>query len=114
MLKGITVTLHEKTQTGLDPFNVPVYTSIATDVDNVLVTPATAEDVISELNLSGKHLVYQLCIPKGDSHNWEDSKVTFMGQDFHTFGPVEEWIESMVPLCWNRKVKVERYGESSL
>ena len=110
MIKGITVTLYEKTITGLDPFNRPVYAESATQVENVLVTPANAEAVVSELSLSGKRLEYELSIPKGDTHDWEDKKVSFFGENFHTFGPVKQWIEDMVPLEWNKKIKVERYG----
>ena len=110
MLKGITVTLYQQTQTGTDSFNRPVYSETAVQVSNVLVTPASAEAVINELNLSGKKLVYELCIPKGDTHVWTDKHVSFMGKDFKTFGPEEEWIESMIPLAWNKKVKVEAYG----
>ncbi len=110
MIRGITVILYGETQTGTDIFNRPVFEPTEIPVANVLVTPASAEAVINELSISGKHLVYELCIPKGDANDWEDKKVDFFGQTFHTFGPVEEWIESMVPLSWNRKIKVERYG----
>lgn len=110
MLRGITVTLYGETQTGTDIFNRPVFEPQEIQVANVLVTPATAEAVINELSISGKHLVYELCIPKGDTNDWHDKKVSFFGQTFKTFGPVEEWIESMVPLSWNRKIKVEVYG----
>lgn len=109
MLRGITVTLYQKTQTGTDGFNRPVYSETEEQIENVLVTPASAEDVVNELNLSGRHLVYQLCIPKGDTHDWTEKHVSFMGKHFKTFGPEEEWIESMVPLSWNKKVKVENY-----
>lgn len=110
MIRGTVVTLYEEVQTGTDMFNRPVFETARTYVPNVLVSPATAEAITNELSISGKHLVYELCIPKGDTNDWEDKKVAFFGQTFHTFGPVEEWIEAMVPLSWNRKVKVERYG----
>lgn len=110
MIRGITVILYGETQTGTDIFNRPVFEPTEIPVANVLVTPASAEAIINELSISGKHLVYELCIPKGDTNDWEDKKVSFFGRDFRTFGPVEEWIEEMVPLSWNRKVKVERYG----
>ena len=110
MIKGISVTLYTKLQSGTDAFNRPVYTETAITVDDVLVSPAAAEDVTNELNLSGKHLIYQLCIPKGDTHDWEDKKISFFGRDFRSFGPVEEWIDANVPLRWNKKVKVEQYG----
>lgn len=109
MIKGITVTLHERTQFGTDEFGAPVYAEIEEEVDNVLVTPSSAEDVVQDLQLYGRRSVYELCIPKGDEHEWENATVEFFNRTFRTFGPVTEYIESMVPLSWNRKVKVERY-----
>lgn len=110
MIKGISVTLYTQTQSGKDDFNRPIYTETAITVDDVLVSPAAAEDVTSELDLTGKHLEYELCIPKGDTHDWEDKKISFFGQTFRSVGPVTEYIEANVPLRWNKKVKVERYG----
>lgn len=108
MIKGITVTLYERTLSGTDAFNAPVWTETAATVDNVLVTPATMDDVVSSLQLYGKRMAYELCIPKGDAHHWEDSRVDFFGQSFRAYTPVEEYIEANVPLRWNRKVRVER------
>ena len=108
MIKGITVTLYERLQSGTDPFGEPVYTETQTPVDGVLVTPTASEEVVTELQVYGRRSVYELCIPKGDSHDWENRKVGFFGQVFRSFGPVTEYIEANVPLRWNRKVKVER------
>ncbi len=35
--------------------------------------------------------------------------VEFFGRKFRTYGAVTEGIEALIPLSWNRKVKVERY-----
>lgn len=108
-MRGITVTLYERTQTGVDAFNAPVFSEKAVQVDNVLVTPVSEDDVIADTQLYGKHAVYELSLPKGDTHIWEDSRVDFFGQSFRVFGPGREWIEKLVPLSWNRKVRVERF-----
>ena len=42
--------------------------------------------------------------------HWHDVTVEFFGQRFRTYGDVTEGIEAMIPLQWNKKVKVERYG----
>lgn len=110
MIRGITVTLWEKEQTGTDGFNRPVYEETPTQVENVLVTPAASEDVISELSLTGKKLVYELSIPKGDAHDWEDKRVTIWGEDYHVYDFSRQWIDANVPLSWNAKARVERYG----
>ena len=110
MIKGIPVVLYQPTQTGVDAFNAPVYSDEHVTIDNVLVTPVSTEDILSGIQLYGKHAVYELCIPKGDSHDWEDKTVEFFGQKWRTFGFPLKWIEENVPLDWNMKIKVERYG----
>ena len=107
MIKGITVTLYTVTQTGVDAFNRPAYTETAVPVENVLVAPLSDEEVLETLNLTGKKAKYQLGIPKGDAHDWENRKVRFFGEDFRVIGHPTEGIESMIPLGWNKKVKVE-------
>lgn len=110
MIKGITVILTAQTQSGIDDFNHPVYAEDVVEVANVLVAPAGTEAIVNDLQLFGKHLAYELYIPKDDAHDWTDAKVQFFGQTFRTYGMPEEWISDNVPLGWNKRVKVERYG----
>lgn len=110
MIKGIPVVLYETTQIGVDALNAPIFDEVPVTVENVLVSPAESEDVLSAIQMYGKHAVYELCIPKGDAHDWEDKTVEFFGHKWRTFGFPQEWIEENVPLSWNKKVKVERYG----
>ncbi|MBC8589331.1 hypothetical protein [Paratissierella segnis] len=109
-IKGITVTLINKKEIGKDPFDSPIYEDVEIDVDNVLVSPTLSDDVINQLNLTGKKAVYTLAIPKGDDNTWEDQEVKFFGKRWRVFGAVLEGIEDMIPLDWNKKVMVERYG----
>lgn len=109
MMHGVDVVLHERTQTGTDCFGAPVWKETPVTVHNVLIGQPTSDDVVSELQLSGKRIAYVLAIPKGDTHPWEDCCVEFFGQKWRTFGGVVQGIESMMPLAWNKQVKVERY-----
>lgn len=109
MIKGITVVLHVKTRTGADAFGAPVYEDTTEEVKNVLVGEPDAQAVINEMQLYGKRLAYTLGIPKGDTHEWKDTKVEFFGEKFKTYGDVTQGIEAMIPLSWNKKIKVERY-----
>ena len=111
MIKGITVQLIERVDTGTrDSMNHPVYKDAdPVDVENVLVAPTTAADVIDSTYLEGKSEIYTLAIPKGDKHNWKDAKVVFFGNTYHQFGGIAQGIESLIPLDWNKKVTVERY-----
>lgn len=110
MLKGITVILHEKTRIGTDDFNEPIYEEKLVEVENVLIAPENSEDIAEDLNLYGKKATYTLAIPKGDTHNWCDATVEFFEEKWRTFAFPIEGIEELLPLAWNKKVKVERYG----
>ena len=111
-IHGQTIELAVKVQTGIDDFNRPIYGTLWTQVDNVLIAQPSTEEVTDELNLSGKRLDYLLGIPKGDMHNWEDTQVRFWGQVYETIGTPTQGIEDMIPLSWNKKVKVMRYEQS--
>lgn len=110
-IKGVTIFLHRKKQTGTDPFGEPLYDIERLPVSNVLIAPVSTEDRINSLNLTGKKAVYQLAIPKGDQHEWEDQTVEFFGKKWQVFGEVLEGIEDLIPLRWNKKVMVERLNE---
>ena len=101
-IRGITVTLINKTEVGKDLFNAPIYEEREVQVENVIVSPTGTEDAATAQNLFGKKAEYTLGIPK-------DSEVRFFGRRWRTFGFVIEGIEEMIPLSWHKKVMVERY-----
>ena len=109
-IKGITIVLVDKIKTGTDPFGKPTYIDVDIEVDNVLISPMSADDIVSQLNLTGRKAIYILAIPKGDDHDWEDKKVKFFSESWRTFGIPQEGIEDLIPLDWNKKVMVERFG----
>lgn len=108
-IKGITVTLISKQQTGTDPFGAPKYEDVPIEVPNVLVTPVMSDDVVNQLNLTGRKAVYTLAIPKGDTNIWENQEVRFFGDRWRVFGIPTQGIDHLIPLDWNKKVMVERY-----
>lgn len=108
-MRGITITLHNKVQTGTDEFNAPIYSDQDVSVDNVLVGEPSGDEIVQDLNLYGKRLAFVLAIPKGDAHDWTDVEVSFFGQKFRTYGEPTQGIDHLIPLSWNKKVKVERY-----
>ncbi|HBO03726.1 MAG TPA: hypothetical protein DD432_03815 [Eubacterium sp.] len=110
MIKGITVVLVTKVKVGTDEFNAPVYEQKEEEIHNVLVAPASSDDIVTAQDLYGKKAVYTLAVPKGDEHDWTDEVVEFFGYKWKTFGFPIEGIESNIPLDWNKKVMVERYG----
>lgn len=111
MIKGITVELKTRTKTRVDSYRRNVYEEKWITVDNVLVGEPSAEDAANELNLTGKRLAYTLGIPKGDEHDWADTEVRFYRKTWRTIGDATEGIDAMIPLNWNKKVKVEAYEQ---
>ena len=112
-MKGTTIQLLEKVQTGVNPVNEPIIEEHWIEVAGVLVGQPTTDDVTNTLQLYGKRVEYVLGIPKGDTHNWVDTEVIlpapFTGH-FRTIGyPITGEPEN-IPLGWGQNVKVERYG----
>lgn len=110
LIQGIPVLLIDREQIGTDALNAPIWEERSVTVDNVLVFPDDTGDITQDTNLRGKHSRYTLCIPKEDAHNWENREVEFFDHRWKTVGFPEEWISGLVPLGWNRRVTVERYG----
>ncbi len=111
-LRGITVTLYDRTETGRDRLNHPVYELTPVEVDNVLVAPMSSTEVLETYNLTGRRAAYQMAIPKGDAHDWSaGKKVRFFGHDWRIIAIPTEGIEDLIPLSWNKKVQVELYEQ---
>lgn len=109
MIKGKTIILYEKIQTGVDGFNKPIYDEKEVLIDNVLIEPASEQDITNEIEINGKQLSYYLHIPKNDDHDWNDVSVYFYGKRWKSYGEPLRYDEDLTPLSWNQKVKVERY-----
>ena len=113
MIKGITVQLVKKTEGDPDPLGNPTYRETDVQVNNVLVGEPTSDEITDSLQLYGKIVAYTLAIPKGDDNDWTDTEVKlpapFEGK-YRTIGYPTAGIEANIPLDWNKKVKVERYG----
>lgn len=113
MIQGITVKIAVKTQTGTDALNRPIFSEIEADVPDVLVGQPTTDEIQNTMSLYGKKVHYTLAIPKGDTNTWVDTEVTlpspFEGK-YRTIGYPTAGIEANIPLRWNKKVMIERYG----
>lgn len=108
-IKGIPVILIDRQQIETDPFGTPIYGDVEIEVDNVLVSPTSSDDIVNQLELTGKKAVYTLAIPKSDTNSWENKEVRFFGDRWRVFGIPLQGIEALIPLDWNKKVMVERY-----
>lgn len=109
MLKGVDVILYEKTPNGTDPFGKQLYKTTPVTVKNVLVGYVNANDITTSTDLQGKSASYMIGIPKGDTHEWEDSVVEALGHKWKTSGFIIEAQEELVPTKWHKKIAIERY-----
>lgn len=113
-IHGMTVQLQQKTDIGVDSFNVPVHFEEWVDVNDVLVGQPTDAEQVNSMDLYGERAVYMLGIPKGDTHDWSaGTLVKFFGETWRTFGHGIEGIEDLVPGPWNKKVMVASYDTGS-
>lgn len=110
-MKGTTIQLAVKTQTGTDPFGAPIYSTEWVDVPDVLVGSPSTDDITESINLYGKKIIYMLGIPKGDTHDWVDADVKIWGQPYRTFGYPMTGEPENIPLRWGQNVRVERYEQ---
>lgn len=108
-MQGINIILYDKQKTGEDAFGHPVYAETPVTVENVLVGEPTSDEVTDALNLTGKHVAYTLAIPKGDTNTWTGRTVEFFGEKFKVIGHPTQGIDHLIPLAWNKKVRVEHY-----
>lgn len=109
MIRGITITIYQKQKYGKDMFGHDLYEEIEEEVDDVLVAPVASNDISVNTNTDISKTQYNLAIPKGDDHDWNNTKVKFFGKTWKTVGEPVEGIEENIPLRWNKKVVVERY-----
>lgn len=109
MIKGISIKLYEKKEIGRDELKHPLYKEVVCDVDNVLVCPVSVAEAVDAQNITGKKAVYNIAIPKGDTHTWKDNRVEFFGGFWQIIGPVKRGIEENVPGEWNEIWMVAQY-----
>lgn len=109
-MRGITVTLYNRTQSGTDDFGAPVWTETGVSVDNVLIGQPTTDEITAAVDLQGARIDYMLGIPKGDAHEWQDRKVSWSDAygrtiTVKTFGIPITGIAALVPGAWHMKVR---------
>ena len=115
-MRGITVTLYNQIPTGEeDAFGVPIYSEAGVEVKDVLVGEPTTDDITTSTALYQKQIRYMLGIPKGDTHDWMNKKVSWVdayGRTVvcKTFGFPITGIEANIPTRWHMKVRCEDFG----
>ena len=115
-MRGITVTLYEQTQTETNSFGEPIITETPTEINNVLVGEPSTDDITAASALYNKVIRYMLGIPKGDTHDWKDKRVSWTDaygivHECMTFGFPITGVEANIPGPWHMKVRCEDYDK---
>ena len=111
-MRGVTVQLCIRTETGTDPFGAPTYDEEYVDVDNVLIGEPTSEEILAATDLYGKRIRWMLGIPKGDTHEWMNAKILWTDScgrqhKLRSFGFPIVGVDALIPGAWHMKVRVE-------
>lgn len=105
-MNGETIVISKRTETGRDAFNNPVFTEEETPVDNVLVAPGAAADVIDAVRLEGVEVNYTLYFPKTFTGDLECEKVKVRGEWLDVIGHPDRYADEVCPTEWNMVVMV--------
>ena len=110
-IKGIPIILNELVVTGVDDFNREIIEESPVTIENVVIGQPTSDDILNEVNLSGKTISYMLAIPADDDHNWENTTVEFYGKKWRTVGAPIKYMDGFMgaKFPWNKKIKVTAY-----
>lgn len=111
MIKGIPIILYDAVVTGEDDFGHEIKEETPITVHNVVIGQPSSEDILSEISLSGKRIAYNLCLPVGDDHDWENRVVEFYGRKWRTIGIPTQYMDGFMGdnFSWNKQIKVEAY-----
>lgn len=105
-MTGETVTITQRSEVGRDGFNNPIFEDTETDVENVLVAPATGDDVIESVRPEGSEVKYTLYFPKTFVGKLENERVKVRGDWLDVIGCPDCFDLNNCPTDWNMVVKV--------
>lgn len=109
-MKGESVFLLQKEIRDYDALGAPIFEEKWVKIDDVLIGQPSTDDIITTQQLYGKVVSYTLGIPKGDTHEWTDTRVRFWNDEWLTIGYPMTGTPENIPLRWGKNVKVEHYG----
>lgn len=108
-MRGEAVTVISDVDTGeRDGGNAPIYSTVETDVENVLVAPGPRHDVTESNRPDGVDVVYNLHFPKAFTGSLRGARVRVRGVEFHVIGDPQAYQNDLTPTPWNRPVEVAR------
>ena len=107
-MRGETVVVITRTETGRGPGNSPIWTEAEVAVGNVLVAPGARADALDSNRPSGVDVVFTLSFPKAFVGSLRGCRVRVRGEAFDVIGDPRPYQDANTPGDWDRPVEVER------
>ena len=104
MIRGETVIVVHKVKAGMDAFHVPTYTFETETVPNVLVSPASTDDLEAIARPEGDTVALALHFPKTYTASLRGSLVEVRGRRYEIQGDPQSYMDENTPGAWNRPV----------
>lgn len=109
LIKGETVVVYRREQTGVDPGNNPIYDWAETTVEDVLVAPGPRADVDDSNRPDGVEVSWNLHFPKTWTDSLRGAEVSVRGGPRSpVVGDPQGYTVPNTPGRWNRPVELER------
>lgn len=110
-MRGETVSVEYKTESGRDRYNSPIYETAIKEVNNVLVAPGDVDQATQTLNRpEGVDVQYTLYFPKTyDGEMLERQRIFVRGKWLRVIGYPDRFDDINCPTEWNMVVKVSDY-----
>lgn len=107
-MKGESVTVISRVETGRDPGNAPIYGDVETIVDDVLVAPGPRSDVIESNRPEGVKIAWTLHFPKTFSGSLRGARISVRGQKaLSVVGDPQPYTAANTPTRWWMPVELE-------
>lgn len=105
-MKGEKVTIITKQAVSKDILGNVVFAETEEQVDNVLVAPGEAADVIDDMRPDGTEVHYTLYFPKTFKGHLETGEIIVRGERLQVVGHPDRFDVGNCPTEWNMVVKV--------
>ena len=107
-MKGETVTVTTRVQSGTDPGGDATYTTSTSSVDDVLVAPGSQSNAVDNIRPDGIEVALTLYFPRTFTGTLRGAIITVRGEDYKVIGDPIPYNGGLTPTRWNLVAECER------
>jgi hypothetical protein len=109
MIKGSRIEIHNPIETGTDTFNIPTTKwGLEAVLGDVLVAPASTQDVEGTIRPNGDEITMDFYIPKTYTASLRGRQIHHQGNIYEVIGDPQPYPEENTPTRWNRVVHARK------